>query len=333
MRSIKLPSWIERLLGTAPVPPPPHVFVLGESRLTYAHCAQQGRQVELSRYRSVLLEEPAVASGLLGGAVRQPQALTEAVQELCSSLPEPVSEASLVLPEEWFRVVFADVASLPTAAAERQQVLQWKLKRLVPFRVEDLRLSGTVLSSLPQQEEPVRVMIGFALDELLRGLEASFEEAGINLGWITGASLLSLDALRPVDDQALTALALVQEGGYTLIFCRGEEPILHRFKAADSPLPEDARRRLVERDLKLSRNFLDERFPGAPFQRVLLAASAGLEGHWEEWLQETLEAPVELVGENHVLPVNTDFDRGAPDAPTSWLEVLPILGIAQQEVA
>jgi hypothetical protein len=328
VRSIKLRSWTERLLGATPLPSPPHVFLLEETRLRYAQVARERHALRLRVYREVELPRDAFASGLLGGPLRDAAGFAERLSMLVSAVPGGVHEASLVVPDAWLRVTFAESGELPRATAALDEVLRWKLRRLVPFRVDELRIGATEVEPLPGQEEPRRLLMGFAIDQLLSQLEEAFAAVDVRIGQISNFSLSLLDAVTPVGSGDFTALASVDEDGYTLVFARGGEPVLHRYKAFTGTLPEAARGGFVERDLKLTRNFLDEQYPGAALAKVLVSAPPGLETIWVERLRQGLGEEAAPLDEWH-LPTLRGEDGPLPP----WRTLAPLIGAAMRDVA
>ena len=328
MRSTKLPSWIESALGLDPIPAPPHVFSLDAERLRYGQFARDRHGYRLRAFRERPLPRDPFQHGPLGGPPRDPAAFRELVAELVKGVPGGVREASLVLPDTWLRITFTETGELPSSAEALDDVLRWKLKRLVPFRVDELRISATEVSPVPGQEEPRRLLLGFAVEQLLAQVEEAFAAAGVRLGQVSNASLALLAAVEPASPGAFSALVLVGDDGYTLIFARGGEPVLHRYKGFTGNLPEASRASFVGRDLRLTRNFLDEHFPGAAIASVLLLAPPELEPAWLDRLEEGLGAPAAPVDGRHLPPLRAE----EPAVPT-WRSLAPMLGAARQEVA
>jgi hypothetical protein len=100
-------------------------------------------------------------------------------------------------------------------------------------------------------------------------------------------------------------------------------PLVHRFKSWEG-LPEEDRGTLIERELRLTRVFLDENLPRAEIGRVVLAAPAHLETPWLEWLGDGLGRRAEPLRREH-LPL-------AGELPAAWREVAPMVGAAAREV-
>ena len=330
MRSTKLPSWIEHLLGAAPIPAPPHVFSLDGARLRYGWFVRDRQGFRCRVLREAALPRDAFLSGLLGGPLRDPAGFQGIVGGLVKTIPGGVKDASLVIPDAWLRVAFTESGELPRAADQRDEVLRWKLRRLVPFRVDELRVSAAEVPPLPDQEEPQRLLLGFAIEQLLAQIEDGFAAHGVRLGQISNASLSMLAALGPLEKSRadeLTALAVVDEHGYSLVFTRGGAPVLHRYKALSGGSVGGGGG-LVTRDLKLTRNFLDEHLPGVPLARVLLAAPPEQVPVWIDLLADGLGEPAAALDGRHLPPL-----RSEEGAVPSWRELAPLLGAARQEVA
>ena len=339
MRSTKSPSWISRLAGLGPLAAPPHAFALDGQRLRYGCFAADGDGFAFREYHLEEVPGDTFHRAPLGSLLKDPTALDALLGLLVERIATPVKEASLVLPDAWLRLAFSESAELPAAPRERDDVLRWKLKRLVPFRVDELRIGAVEVSPLPGQQEPRRLLLGFAVEALLAALEAAFQRAGIHLGRISSTSLALLAALvEPPGGDALTALVLAEgaEGsaeaggdgsGYTLAVARDGELLLHRYKGLPAALPEAARGEFVRRDLALTRNFLAENVPDAAVGSAVLAAPPASRRAWLGWLEDGLGARAEALGPEHLPPVD-----GA-GAGIDWSELAPMLGVVRQEIA
>ena len=342
MRSTKSPSWIEgwagRLLGYAPVAAPPYAFALDERRLCYGQFVRDRQGFRLRGWREVALPPDAFHSGLLGGPLRDPAAFQSLVGALVGGIGGPhkgLKEASLVVPDAWLRVTFTEITDVPRQGDARDEVLRWKLRRLVPFRVDELRVSAVEVEPLPVQEEPRRLLLGFGVEQLLAQIEDAFAAHGVRIGRLTNSSLALLSAVEmpPAGGSgeqggfSFSAVVQVEADGYTLIFARGGEPVLHRYKPFTGDMPEGAQTGFITRDLKLTRNFLDENFPGLPLGTVLLLAPPESEPLWMDRLQEGLGQRVVPIDGRH-LPSLRSEDPVVPP----WRELAPMLGAVRQEV-
>jgi hypothetical protein len=146
------------------------------------------------------------------------------------------------------------------------------------------------------------------------------------LGRITSESLALVPAVgESLADVGLGALAVVRNGGYTLLFSRRGEPVLYRYKALDEAQAGGAATSTtVERDLRLTRAFVADQLPELALDRVVLAASPESARGWQDWLASGLGRTAEPL-EALKLPL-------ASAERVGWMEVAPMLGAARQEV-
>jgi hypothetical protein len=224
------------------------------------------------------------------------------------------------------RLAFVEAEDLPRGSVARDEILRWKLQRMVPFRVEELRLHGIEAAKVANNGATRRLLIGFALDTLLRQLEGAFADRGIHLGLITNDSLSCLSAARDaLRDVELGAVAFVSEAGYSLIFVLRGEPILQRFKALPQLSGDEPPAHLVKRDLKLTELYLREQLTQSSLGRVLLVSSPEIEDRWLGWLSEAFDQTAHLLIPEHV-PVTL------PDPDPSIHELGPLFGAARMEV-
>lgn len=326
MRSIKLPSWTERLLGLEPQPAPPHVFAIDARHLRYGGFTRTATGLSFDSYQIVELPAGVFADGPLGGPVRDVTAFSQIVREFVEPIGPAARAAGLVLPDAWLRMLFTEIEELPVKTAQRDEIVRWKLKRLVPFRVDDLRVASDEVSPLAAQEEPCRILLGFAIELLLEQLEGAFSDAGVQLGQVTNATMAALSG---IDSRAnpdhLISLVMVEDHAYSIAFIHRNEPFLYRHKSL-LDMPKSAHAQVVRRDLRLTRNFLREHLPSTPLQGVVLAVAPSQEGTpWASWLEAELAATTEWMGASH-LPL------AVVRADLSWQETAVMVGCAAAEV-
>ncbi len=326
MRSTRLPSWIDRFVGLNPSPAPPHVFAVSPAELRYGsfHRGDAGGFV-FDSCEAVELDPEMFTEGPLGGTVTEPRALQEAVKSFVASLTGPIQSASLVLPDTWLRLIFTEISELPRRAKERDEILRWKLKQLVPFRVEDLRITALPVTPFPDQEEPVRLLLGFGIEMLLNQLEDAFRTADVKIGCITNVTFATLASLEHgIDEDDLAALVMVQDDAYTLTYFRGGEPLIYRYKELGG-LTLAGLSGAVRRDLRMTASFVTRNFPDVPLRRTFLAAPVETEEEWASWVYEEIQSPPELLAFEH-------FQLSRTQVGPTWSQTAPLLGAASLEV-
>lgn len=95
---------------------------------------------------------------------------------------EGASRAALVMPSGWTRSYLLDFDDLPRSQAELDQVVRWRLKKLLPVQPSELRLSVEPVSRSNGKHS---VLCMAAMDRALTGLEAAYSDVGVELGMIT----------------------------------------------------------------------------------------------------------------------------------------------------
>lgn len=306
---------------------PPHVFALDEGRIRYGSFVAGEVGYELRSYESVELPPDVFLEGPMGGPAKEASVLREAVAALIARAPEPPAQASLVLTDDWLRVTFTEMEKLPRGAREREDTLRWKLQRLVPFRVEELRVSATEVSGADRNGGQTRWLLGFAVAAFLEQLEAVFADQGVRLGQITNESASLLAATRPLlRDVELGVVAATSDTSYGLVFTYRDEPVLYRRKSlagsAGSVVEVGG---LVLKDLRLTRAFVGDQFGDTRTGRVLLVGPEEGREVWSEWLSQALDLPVFPVGREQLQL------RPWPGA-TEAHELASMFGAAQQVV-
>jgi hypothetical protein len=304
-----------RVLGFGRVPGPSLIFSLDEFeedpvRLRCARFSRGGGRrgsraasdLTLEFLDQVTVPDALLARGPLGSMVREPAAFAGLVRSLLRSAgPKPSREATLLLPESWLRLVMVESGPLPKAAAARDEVLRFRLRRLVPYRVEDLRLSAVEAAVLPGQQEPRRLAIGFAGETVLSSFESAFGEAGLRLGMISVPSLALFAGVRGVHRIPGVEVGVVaRRDDYALWVRRDDELVLHRQRSFPGDLPGDARENLARRELSLVKGMFEAELAGETLGRILLHARDESAVDWSSWLGEIFGRAPQLLSREHL---------------------------------
>jgi type IV pilus assembly protein PilM len=110
------------------------------------------------------------------------------------------NKVSLAIPDSCAKVTVHHFDSMPGSESEKQQLLKWKLKKTIPFNVEDSSLSFLEQKTSDGKYVVITVNIHLAV---LAQLEAVFESLGIQVGYITLATFAAFEVLTRQDAQAL----------------------------------------------------------------------------------------------------------------------------------
>lgn len=320
MKSIKLPSWSKRLFGLNPVRVPPHVFSVNEASLDYL-CLSADAELSCEESWRVELSEDCFQAGPLGGRPKDLEGLNRSLDALLGRLIRRPTEASLVVPDNWLRLTFVEVEDWPRRPADRLEVLRFKLGRIVPFRVEELRIGFQRVAPLTDGNEH-RFLVGFGIESAFEQLEEIFEDRQIRIGNLANASLSLLrvlqDSLAPAP---LGAFVSVDHDRYAVTVTQHGAPVVYRGKAhgaTDSLAP-------VARELRLTKSFLQERVSPGIVSELILVAPEDREPSWRPILEEVFEVPV------------GSLSRDWPSIPglsnLTTKAAAPLLGAALREIA
>lgn len=195
------------------IPHPPLAFEISPEKVSGARWSRTGG---LETYAV----EPLAPGALLPSAVEtniaDVAALKNAIGGVCSRLHAKDEPIALIVPDPVIRVFVQHFEEFPRSAAEAEPMLRWKLKKSVPFEVDE-----TLISYMRQapRESGVDVVTALARLRIIREYEALAEGCGLHPGVVLSSSLAAvalLEGAKPtllarVSGPALTT-AIVRDG-------------------------------------------------------------------------------------------------------------------------
>ncbi len=136
-------------------------------------------------------------------------------------------DVALILPDPVIRVFVQHFDEFPRSTAEAEPMLRWKLKKSVPFEVDE-----TLISFMRQspREEGVDIVTALARLRIIREYEALAEGAELHPGVVLSSSLAAITLL---DDQRPTLLARVSGNSLTTAIVR--EGVLCGYRCTELP--------------------------------------------------------------------------------------------------
>lgn len=197
------------------------------------------------------------------------------------------AEAALVVPDQVVRVFLLQFDSFPRRAEEAIPLLRWRLKKSVPFDVEDTVVSYMLQDggpAAPRQSSEgagvavhggVQVLAAVARQRIVRQYEELFEAAGRSAGVVLSSTLAALPL---VDDSSPSLLARLAGRTLTTVIVR--RGVLAVYRCTEMTAAADA---LAPQGL------LDEIYPAAAYyhdtwgEPVGQARLAGFGNRYEEF--------------------------------------------------
>jgi hypothetical protein len=132
----------------------------------------------------------------------RPQLFREALQRQMQTANNRVA-AALVIPDYAVRMALLDFEDFPTGDEERTALLRLRLRKTVPFHVDEAQLAYSIQL---EQEKHIEVLAVAIARPILHEYESVFSEAGLRVGLVTPSSLATL-RLCTHGDKGLTLVA------------------------------------------------------------------------------------------------------------------------------
>ena len=225
------------------------------------------------------INEGSVAAGL-----KVPNLVnTPAVRTALESALESVSatkEVTLVVPDAAARVLLLDFDELPTKRQEALPVVRFRLRKMVPFDVENAAVSYQVMA---QKGDQLSVLVTVMPGDVLEEYETVVREAGYEPGVVLPCTLAAAAAME--SDSAL--LMVNRSGGsVTTAVTQGPEMLLHR--SMDLPAEPQAREEEMAQAVITALAWYEDtlkRLPSTMFYAGAGGASAAEQSRWASLVQ------------------------------------------------
>ena len=170
--------------------PPEFVFEIGAHGIAWAR-KEKGKQTYLRGQRAV--EAGVIAVSPAQDNLTRPEAFAQAVNELAPQISRKRVGAVLILPDYCGRVTVLDFDSMPAKSDEQLALIKFRLKKAVPFDVDQASISYFVQPRTDGKK--VEVIVAVVAQEILARYEAPFRAAGFWPGMITTSTLATADLI------------------------------------------------------------------------------------------------------------------------------------------
>ena len=219
--------------------------------------------------------------------ITDPAGLEKAVREAAFALGPAGGAVSLLLPEACLRVFVLTFEALPSAAAEREEILRWRLNKLVPFKPGDMRLSYDVVKSNGQ----AKVLVALARTDVVREYESLFDRLGLKIRTV-GVPVLNLLNLVRLEPPGHAMIANIEEDALGLLAVLDGEVSLYRFKPflhdAANPMSPAQKMEQVAVEIDNTVHFLEDREKKRIASIWVRSAVEGAEDEGQTVLKERL---------------------------------------------
>ncbi len=250
---------------------PPDAFALTDAGATWVRIAE-GERPGIAILRHFDFAPDGFTLGAFGTPVFAPDAFVAIVTAARRAAPGAFRRASVVIPDAWARTMTLDFDLLPPARRERGEMVHWKLKKLLPGRIDDLEVTFAEIGKAG--EAGARLLVSASPRETLRSIEAAFAAAGVRVGRLQPATIALFNGL----DRRLARAAggdymLLHRsrGASSLMIARGGNPLFYRQKSTALDAVDDVQ------EIRLSLSYYTEVFGGtaAPPPLYVLDEASG----------------------------------------------------------
>jgi len=160
----------------------------------------------------------------------QPGRVVAALRQALDQVVERDRKVTLVIPDAAVRVLLLDFDSLPEKTSEALPIIRFRLRKLLPFEVDEAAVSYQVMT---REDAQVRALVAVTPREVLAEYEGVVREAGYEPGAVLPSTLCAIAAIPDNTD----ALVINQSSAcITTAITRQNEVLLHRILE----LPEDS---------------------------------------------------------------------------------------------
>jgi type IV pilus assembly protein PilM len=207
-----MPNWLSD-------PPPDHVFEISEFALAGVSPREPDRQ-----NRERFTNRGLTASPSLPNIVR-PQLYREALPKVAAANGARRLTTALIIPDYAVRIAIVDFEEFPPREEDRIALLRFRLRKTVPFHIEEARLAYSIQDSRLGHFEILAVAIA---NPILEEYESIFVEAGHRVGLVV-PSLIAAMQFCEAGNEGITLLAksagstlsigLIEQGRLRLVRC------------------------------------------------------------------------------------------------------------------
>jgi type IV pilus assembly protein PilM len=154
----------------------------------------------------------------------RPQAFRDALARM-GPAPQRGATAALVIPDYAVRMAILDFEAFPTGGEERTALIRFRLRKSVPFHIEEAQVAYSIQL---QEQKRIEVLAVAIAGPILNEYETLFHDAGFRLGIVTPSAIAALplyatneSGLSMVAKLAGTTLSvlLLQQGRVRLVRC------------------------------------------------------------------------------------------------------------------
>ncbi|MFQ5701567.1 MAG: type IV pilus biogenesis protein PilM [Acidobacteriota bacterium] len=282
LKDFKLPAWLKlgKPLGMRSglrVKYPPVAVDIGTNDFVYARLTREKerKRWSLGGFEIVPIPSELVETEVFRFKIRDPGRFRSLVAAAVHKNGVKTEQISLVVPDHLARVALLAFEELPRSRKEVIELLKWKMKKAVPFKVDEAVVDYQVI---PSREKGFTILAILMPIGIVREHESVFRDQGIRPGLIDLSTFSLVHLYRSVIDGEVPAGGdfMLLNGTATFLTAmvfRAGTPIFYRCKTfgLSGVADAEAKYRLFHREIQASLLYYQERLDGKKLARVYMA--------------------------------------------------------------
>jgi len=286
LKNIRLSRWLTRgapAEGGGPglkVKYPPVAMEMEASQLSLARLARdKQKRWHLTSHELVEVPPEVIESEVFRVRVKSPDRLRDIVAGAIQKEGVKTTGISLVLPDHVARVALLPFEELPRTRREIIEMVRWKMKKAVPFKVEEASVDYQAMPGTAENPEKGFTLLAVLIPTLIvEEHEAAFTRQGIHPGLVDLSSFCLAQLYRSVIEKDVSAggdymMLNITGACFTVMIFRAGRLIFYRCKTFALGGEENGNGggdRLVRREIQSSLLYYQERLAGKGLERVYM---------------------------------------------------------------
>ncbi len=267
---------------------PPVAFEIDRDEITMVRVRPRRRgKPTLEAHQSRPVADGAVGASILRPNVGAPEEIARRVRELFETSGTKPGRVSIVLPDNLAKVSIVSLPERPPARRQLEEILRFRLRRSVPFRLEESVISHQVL---PGDGPGIDVLVAVMLRSVVEQYESAFVAAGAVPGLVDLSTLSVFNLCRAAmarahaEDGRDVALLNCARGYFSLAIARGARLLFFRCKTHQTGEDPAAVLAAMSREMATSLSYYQDRLSGQGVGTVFVRTTSVEAGALSEML-------------------------------------------------
>jgi len=170
----------------------PHPPLALEIATDYVAGVRWSRNGQVEKFATAPLPTGVIVPSAVDANVLDTSLVGAAIADVCRRLDAREEDVALLLPDPVLRVFIQQFEDFPRSDLEAVPLLRWKIKKSIPFEVEETLVS---YMRQPPRKDGVEVVVVLARHGIVREYESLVESAGLRPGVVQSSSMAAVALL------------------------------------------------------------------------------------------------------------------------------------------